>query len=1034
MRRGYFAAVAALALCMSLLFAGLTAAQERLAQGDPPNIAQIAVSAPDASGQITITGDSNAVFPGAYIAIRNLYTGETAFTQAGLTGSFRALLAGVQGNPFSISPSQVALNPDGYAGSLPGGPATIVSAPHAENLAEFSAAGLLDDALWTVEGGFGDTEIATGGRWSARLRVTIPVDTEGAMLCQRLLLMPIALRQDLALTAVTAPDAQNGWSHRATRAGVGLVGADAPQVLGERCAPVGILTVSPEDNSLVFMNSIYSGSFSAEMPGGLYVPLLEVSMRADETDLATAVSMTRLPVVLRVGVDSDLITQIPAALFWDNPSDGSRGTLPAESPFTLANRVRYDSPTYILSPGEYPLEPYIPNLLANRYDGFGPPLLPLAFPGDLLNVTVIAPDGTRTALSGEIVQMQAGAASRDEAALFGRQSPVDTLRLTTRDPQLGAFSFDQYGQYRISLSVEFSDIFGNAYRGGGSYQVLIAEPLDLTPALLPGAPVEVGYPVAVGAHIAPATPAEVTARWQSVELEGATREIMLEGAASAQGIFLPEGGAIIAENPGEYRLTYEARYTDPQGRLWAGSMTTAGVMVAADSRLIGRGERGVMGQNTIPAPAWFTARQYVAAVGGDPENVIVNTPYNTGDWAFIGGDSGDGFAPRFLIQDGGGDYMRWMLERGLDASSVYQQNMPVAGAHSYAYLSAVRPGVTVRQYATYGETGDLPLYADSDDPVNGQIGAGIDGMAAGDVIFFFNGAVIRDEEANILETAAAASTAVVIANEPDPPPRDPLGVRVYPSGHPGASIAYGGDQNVSMFIVPLGAAAGDVYTVGDRLTIAGQVAPIVPADVRVRISAPDGTTFDYEVTANTYGYFFDPAHDLTLDQIGVWTVFLNAEFSELASIGRLEMPLSGGTRGAADGEYQIYVVADDMEPLPWNPALTDAAFPPAIPYNFSFTAPEDWTNVRAYRTLTMPGAVLQDGEVRLTGRNLTYVYSPDELNDSFPNVEIAGRVEGIAAADTKTLTIAFTGIDAEGVAQIRTRVITLFHDRMISME
>ncbi|MBE2183525.1 MAG: hypothetical protein IAE89_08885, partial [Anaerolineae bacterium] len=989
--------------------------------------------APDASGQITITGDSNAVFPGAYIAIRNLYTGETTFTQAGLTGSFRALLTGVQGNPFSISPSQTALNPEGYAGSLPGGPATIVSAPRSENLTEFSAAGLLDDALWAVEGGFGATGIAAGGRWSARLRVIVPADIEGAMLCQRLLLMPIALRQDLALIAVTAPDAQNGWSHRATRAGMGIVGADAPQVLGERCAPIEILTVSPDDDDLVFMSSAYSGSFPVEMAGGLYVPLLEVSLRADETEPAAAVSTSRLPVVLRVGVASGLITQMPTALFWDNPSDGSRGVLPTESPFALANRVRYDSPTYILPPGEYPIEPYILNLLANRYDGSSAPLVPLALPGGTLSVTVTAPDGTRTMLSGEILQMQAGAASRDEAALFGRQSPVDTLRLTTRDSRLGAFSFDQYGQYRISLSAGFSDIFGNAYRGGGSYQVLIAEPLDLTPALLPGAPVETGYPAAIGAHIAPSVPAEVTAHWQSVELEGATREITLDGTANDQGIFSPEGGAITAENSGEYRLTYEARYTDSQGRLWAGSMTTAGVMVAADSRLIGRGERGVMGENSTPAPAWFTARQYVVAIGGDPENVIVNTPYNTGDWAFIGGDAGDGFAPRFLIQDGGGDYARWMLERGLDSSAVYQQNMPVAGTDSYSYLSAVRPGVTVRQYATYGETDDLPLYADSDDPVNGQIGAGINGVASGDVIFFFNGAVIRDEEANILETAVSASTAVVIANEPDPPPRDPPGVRVYPSGHPGAGIAYGGDQNVSMFIVPLGATAGDVYTVGDRLAIAGQVAPIVPAEVQVTITAPDGSAIDYEVTANAYGYFFDPAHDLTLDQTGVWTVLLNAEFSGLASIGRLETPLSGGARGAAEGEYQIYVVAEDMEPLPWNPALTDAAFPPAIPYNFSFTAPEDWTNVRAYRTLTMPGAVLQDGEVRLTGRNLTYIYSPDELNDSFPNVEVAGRAEGTAAADTKTLTIAFTGIDAEGTAQIRTRVITLFHDRMVSM-
>ncbi len=1024
----------ALAVIFALLFTSLTAAQDRLAQGDPPNIAQIEISEPDADGVVTITGSTNAVFPGAFVSVRNLYTGETVFTQAGLTGTFRAMLRGVPGNPFSISPSQTALSPEGYAGSLPGGPAAIVTAPRSENLNQFATAGMLEDGdIWTAEGTFDSTQVQAGGSWSVGLRVIVPDGLGDMLLCQRLELMPIALRQDLALVAVNAPDAQNGWSDQQTRIGAGIVGTEPPLVLDERCTLVSALAVAPDDDDFVFMSSAYRGTFASELPGGLYVPTLTVSLRASENAPDRSVSTTRLPVVLRVGVPSGLVAQMPTALFWDNPGDGSRGVLPAESPFTLANRVRYDSPTYILPPGEYPLEPYILNLLANRYDRYTAPLVPLNLPNGTLTATVTAPDGTRTTLAADVLQSQLGTAAGDEAALFGRQSPVDTFRLTTSDPQFGAFAFDQYGEYRIDLTTGFSDIFGNRYRGGGVYRVLIAEPLDLMPALLPGAPVETGYPLVIGAHVAPAVPADISVRWQSVELDGSSRDITLDGAANAYGVFSPPGGALTVAAPGEYLLTYQARFTDPDGRLWAGSLSAAGVIVDPDSALIGHGERGVYGENTAPAPAWLTAGQYTDIAGGDPENIILNTPYNSGDWAFIGGDQGDGFAPRFLLQDRIGNYARWMLEQGLDAAQVYQQNMPVDGADSYIYISAVRPGVTVRQYATFGVTDDLPLYADSDDPVNGQIGAGVDGVSAGDIIFFFNGAVIRDQEMGILETAAAACTAVVIANEPDPPPRDPIGARVYPPGHPGAGIAYGNDENLSMFVVPLGATAGDVYTVGDRLAIAGQVAPITPAEVSVSVTAPDGTTANFEVVANQYGYFFDPAHDLTLDQIGVWTVYMNAVYDGLVSTGMLEQPLSGGTRGAAEGRYNIYVVPEETQPLAWNPALSDALIPPAIPYNFSFTAPEDWTNVRAYRTLTMPGVVLQDGEVSLTGRNLTYTYSSDELNDTFANVEVEGRTAGSAAADTKMLTVAFMGTDASGAPQIRTRVFTIFHDRLVSI-
>ena len=96
--------------------------------GDPPVLARISVSLPDADGKVTITGDTGAVFPNAYVVIRNLYTGSTVTTRAGGHGSFSALIYGSGNTPFWISPSSQLIPPDSVdtLGSLPGGPGAIL--------------------------------------------------------------------------------------------------------------------------------------------------------------------------------------------------------------------------------------------------------------------------------------------------------------------------------------------------------------------------------------------------------------------------------------------------------------------------------------------------------------------------------------------------------------------------------------------------------------------------------------------------------------------------------------------------------------------------------------------------------------------------------------------------------------------------------------------------------------------------------------------------------------------------------------------
>ena len=87
---------------------------------------------------------------------------------------------------------------------------------------------------------------------------------------------------------------------------------------------------------------------------------------------------------------------------------------------------------------------------------------------------------------------------------------MDVYRLTTGDSRLMAYTFDQYGDYTITLTGILHDIWGNGYTGGGTYHVIAAEPLDLTPGVLPGTPFETGDAINLGVHLSPGVPADVT--------------------------------------------------------------------------------------------------------------------------------------------------------------------------------------------------------------------------------------------------------------------------------------------------------------------------------------------------------------------------------------------------------------------------------------------------------------------------------------------------------------------------------------------
>jgi len=246
------------------------------------------------------------------------------------------------------------------------------------------------------------------------------------------------------------------------------------------------------------------------------------------------------------------------------------------------------------------------------------------------------------------------------------------------------------------------------------------------------------------------------------------------------------------------------------------------------------------------------------------------------------------------------------------------------------------------------------------------------------------------------------------------------------------------DEPIDIFFHPTGARPGQVFTVGDSLRIAGQVAPPLPSNVSVVVTSPSGETSVFGGRANSVGYFYQPEDSVDLSLAGLWTVDLVVEHDGLSSAGVVQPPYpSGSVLGEPDRRFEIYVVpTQDTSPeddaLPWA-GPEDGPFPAGLPYNFGFEVPVEWTNVRAFHTISTPSYVLSSGPVQVTGRTFSYQYNPTQLSLLFPNLETDSRTTGPAASDMVTLTFFATGEDGIGLTKTMSRTFVIMHDRLFTL-
>ncbi len=848
---------------------------------------------------------------------------------------------------------------------------------------------------------------------------------------------------------------------------------------------------------------VISGQIPDDLPPGIYRPLISLGFTGVPTSTqwlaASVVHYTYnaneavLPPI-RVG------TVAPPRLIWrllmDDFVQGTRGTGAREDrgTFELASQIVSQGAPYYTPPVDvrtgqpitYRLAPFLPMISFTDRRMPTPPLIPFDLPGGQLCVEVQKPDGTVRDLGCEAFAQSFNRAKTTRVGNDLNPGTVqleDVYSLTTADERFRA-TFDQYGHHVITTTGVISDLWGNSYTGGGTYDVWIAHPLDIDPGVLPGTPLAVGDAFNPAMQFYPRVPADVyltlTLYPDSDPAQVITHTI--SGQANRFGYFSSSDHALrntqhsisntqypmSLTHPGEYRVDVTAIYTDTSGEMYMGAMTWGGVVMTPENEahLIAHGRRGLDSLNYIPNH-WFVACRDLNI----PPGAISHTfnPYFNGDilWSRMSDNpcGGDSLLLGASVQDTVG-----VIEAAVRARAE-RQGVPLSSPGSlserfskgeiplfistrsgnpaqfvlgqigatipddvdqiaYSYRSSQRPGVRVREVvAEDGQTGG---YWRLDTLYDDQLSVGVQGDQPNDFKFQYVGTVYRDLETDVSQYGGHGSLWIFIPDD------DATGSRVMP---PFAGPGNGGwtteggpiltlkGKDVHIFILPTGVRPGAVLEVGDTFRFAGHIAPTLNSKVAFTVTSPSGVQHLGGGQANRIGYFYDPADDFTVDEPGLWSVDVRVWHDGTCSGGQTVPPYpSGDVLGSEDGRYWFYVVARGASRLPiYAPSPGFLSFDDEVtPITIAGPVPAGLSDVTVDYTISMPGYILEHGQVTPSDGEYRITFDPAALHEEFPNLDLTGRDDWRAGlADTFAIGLLLRGRDAGGNLIYRANTITI---------
>ena len=869
-------------------------------------------------------------------------------------------------------------------------------------------------------------------------------------------------------------------SSRLTPTGFPIQG-EAPAARGL----VGALTIS--DFTLVGEHSI-EGTFAvdaqlpADLKDGLYRPVFAFvfsGFPASEEWIATEVYSAflepfqkALPPIF-VGKEAPAPPRMVWHLLLDDPVQAIRGTGAQEDRefFGFSHRIATQGSPYVIPPVDqrtgrpitYRLEPHMPRISFSDRRIPSRPLIPFAFPGGTLNVIVEAPDSPPLDLGSAPISQSISttrtAAGGDDINP-GTTQFNDLFSLTTGDERF-ELTFDSYGRHFVIMHGSMEDIWGNTYVSEGTYEIWVSELLDIDPGVLPSVPLAIGDAFNPAVRLSPGVPAEVTLTVTLYPESDPNAAIVqtVSGTANRFGRFSAADSPITLDYPGEYRVDLVATYTADSGEMYMGAMNWGGVVMTppAEAELIAHGRRGLDSMEVIPG-SWFVSSRDLTIPTGAVSH-FYNSYYN-GDllWTRISDIDwgGDSLLLVATLQDLVGTTAEDIQDRaermgiesappGTLAERYQAGEMPVFSSTTsglspliapedidqiaYSYRSSQRPGVRVRELVS-GEI-YTPDYWRLDTQYDRQFGVGLLGDQANDFKFQYVGVVFRDIPSGRNEYLGQGSGWIFI------PEDDVLGSRSMP---PFAGQGNGGwtteggpiltlfGEDIDMFILPTGTRPGAVLEVGDTFHFAGHLMPTLASDVAVTLTSPGGTEYTLGGQANSVGYYYEPADDVIVNEPGAWAVDVRVWHDGLCSGGATISPYpEGDVLGSDDGRYWVYVVEPDQPRLKINTPVPGYLEIGATinPVRIKGRLPANLDDVVVEYTMSMPGYILEHGEVEPVGRRFEITYDPVTLRQDFPNIDLIGRDDRRPGlTDTITIGLLVRG-ETDGAVEYYANTITL---------
>lgn len=590
-------------------------------------------------------------------------------------------------------------------------------------------------------------------------------------------------------------------------------------------------------------------------------------------------------------------------------------------------------------------------------------------------------DWSKGEISLEITNPDATVTSQPATPIIGKSA--SRVGPTTGKSAFTSWKPPMYGHYTVKVSGWMQDKNGRRYEGGGSYKFWIARRLTMATATFPGMAYQTGYQYGRDISFSPAVPAEVeitSTLYPNSDPAQAT-VITSNGTATAGGIFGVAQGMkqLPLSSPGEYHGKIFARYTDKNGELWVCVMRHAGVVYPADSSIVARGKK--MKINNVYVDRGDTNLEGYFNSATDYKMPHITFPYNPGDLLLMASENqGYNKIEPVLIYENKGTTTAWdSILDDIGRTNLFMQTSNGLSPHmfpeyitakQYYYAGAPRPGFMSR-FLVADSAMRAPYWPTSPNDFGGQFGSSYNGDQPGD-LYRFIGGVVRQEVGKSPDYAGYIASGAIL-------PKGTNNNRVVAPGS--TDIVGSKGEKARIFLTP-GFRPGMAYMLGTTWRPALQIDPLLPVNISLTLTYPDGTIkTDSGVASAADGSWAGQAQ--LLDQTGVYRYAVSAEWNGFT--GTIPgLPANGG---------EFYVMG--VKPSGAQGLIVDRSKESIFSLSDKLKIEGHSTASTVHYALIMPGAVIAQGEATVTGGKFEILLDPGEINKSTPIYDLINRVSGL---------------------------------------